>query len=175
MADGVKRSRLRFAQHRFELGEELLDRIEIRRVLGQEQEMGAGLADSRSDRLSFVRSQIVGDDDVVWLERGDERLLDIGAEYLAVDGAIEQAGRLDPVVPQSGDEGRSFPMAVRDFGDQARAASCPAAHPCHVGLGPRLVDEDEARGINPPLVLAPAGAVTGDVGAVLLARDSVFF
>ena len=39
----------------------------------------------------------------------------------------------------------------------------------HVGLGPGLVGEDQASGINPVLILLPLGAPSGDVGAILFA------
>jgi len=42
-----------------------------------------------------VRSEIVGEDDVVGLEGGNQELLDIGEETLAVDRAVEQARRFD--------------------------------------------------------------------------------
>jgi hypothetical protein len=71
----------------FELGEELFDRVEIGRIFRKEQKPGAGGLDRLADRLSFVRSEIVENDDVVRLESGDQELLDIGAKALAVDRA----------------------------------------------------------------------------------------
>ena len=44
------------------------------------------------------------DHDVARLQRRDEELFDIGVEALAVDGPIEQAGRVDAVVAQGGEE-----------------------------------------------------------------------
>src|SRR3954454_10209917 len=46
----------------------------------------------------------------------------------------------------------------------------PAAPARHVGRGPGLVDEDEARGIEVELALEPGLAPLQDVGAVLLGR-----
>jgi hypothetical protein len=62
-------------------------RIEIGRIFRKEQKPGAGGLDRLADRLSFVRSEIVENDDVVRLESGDQELLDIGAKALAVDRA----------------------------------------------------------------------------------------
>ena len=42
--------------------------------------------------------EIVHDDDVARRESGDDELLDIGGEELAVDRSVEHAGRVDPVV-----------------------------------------------------------------------------
>ena len=47
-------------------------------------------------------AEIVEDHDVARLEGRDEELFDIGAEPLAVDGTVEQAGGVDAVVAQRG-------------------------------------------------------------------------
>ena len=65
--------------------------------------------------------------------------MDIGAEAFAVDGAVEQAGRIDAVIAKSGKERRGLPLALRDLVDEALSLRRPAAQPGHVGLGPRLV------------------------------------
>jgi hypothetical protein len=64
-----------------------------------------------------VAGEIVEDDDIARLEGGDQELLDIGLEFLAVDRAIEEAGRLDPVMPQGGQEGERAPTAMRCLAD----------------------------------------------------------
>jgi hypothetical protein len=44
-----------------------------------------------------VEAEIVEDDDyVAWIEGRREELFDIGAEAFAINGAVEQAGRLRP-------------------------------------------------------------------------------
>jgi hypothetical protein len=88
-ADGVDRSCGSFAQQCFELGKDLLDRIEIGRLFGQEDEMGACRADRLPYRFAFMRSKIVEHDDIVRLQGRDEELLDISPEALAIDGAVE--------------------------------------------------------------------------------------
>ena len=45
----------------------------------------------------------------------------------------------------------------------------------HVGLGPGLVDEDEPRRIDAPLMASPAQSMALHVRAVLLARDEGLF
>jgi hypothetical protein len=47
--------------------------------------------------------------------------------------------------------------------------------PGHVGLGPSLVDEDQAFGVKPVLVFLPPLAPAGDVGAILLAGVQALF
>jgi hypothetical protein len=45
----------------------------------------------------------------------------------------------------------------------------------HVGLGPGLVDEDQASRIKPALVLLPLRPSPGDIGPILLAGAQAFF
>jgi len=52
----------------FDLGEGLLDRIEIGRVFWQEPQPGAGGFDGVADGLGFVRAEVVEDDDVAGVE-----------------------------------------------------------------------------------------------------------
>jgi len=46
--------------------------------------------------------------------------------------------------------------------------------PGHIGLGPSLVDEDQATGVKPALVLLPPDAPARDVGPVLLGGVQVY-
>ena len=75
-----------FAQHRFELGEDLLDWVEIGTVGRQEEQLGAGGADGSTPGFAFVTAEIVNNDDVAGIECRHEQLLDIGQEALAVFG-----------------------------------------------------------------------------------------
>ena len=107
-----------------------------------------------------------------------EELIDIGAETLAVDGSVKQAGRVDAVVAQGGEERHSgLPLALRNLVDEALSLRRPAAKPCHVGLRPGLIDEDQTPGIvNVPLVGAPARCDGGLCpGAILFTRDEGLF
>ena len=60
------------------------------------------------------------------------------------------------VVAQRGQEGRGLPVAVRHFGLEPLPQRRPSAQRRHVGLGPGLVDEDQALGIDAVLILAIA-------------------
>ena len=158
-----------------QLGEDLLDRIEVGRIFGEEEEVGAGGSDRVAHGLAFVRAEIVGHDDIVWLEGRDQELRDVGEEALAVDRAVKETRRLDPIAPQSGQERRGFPVSVRDLVDQSAPARRPAVKAGHVGLGPGLVDEDEPRRIDELLILAPSDPVALYVRTVLLAGDEGLF
>lgn len=117
----------------------------------------------------------VHDDDVAWLEDGDQLLLDIGAKALAVDRSIEDARRCQPVVPQGTEECQRAPVTVRREGPQTPAFRSPAPDGCHVSLDPGLVDEDKASRIEMPLQGLPSLSSAGDIGAGLLKGEQRFF
>ena len=54
--------------------------------------MRAGGSDRVAHGLAFVRAEIVGHDDIVWLEGRDQEPRDVGEEALAVDRAVEETG-----------------------------------------------------------------------------------
>jgi len=58
-----------FSEQRLELGEHLLDRVEIGAVRRQEQEMCPDLADRLADGFALVAAQIVEDDDIAGRQR----------------------------------------------------------------------------------------------------------
>ena len=66
-------------------------------------------------------------------------------------------------------------MAVRPLVDHALAPRRPAVGAGHVGLGPRLVDEDEAVGFGAWLPRTPGRAALLHVRAVLFRRMDRLF
>ena len=122
-----------------------------------------------------MAGEVVGDDDIAGLQRRDQYLLDISEEKLSVDGSIEQPRRVNAIMPQGGDEGQCVPVSVGDFDGQSGAARAPTTQWRHVGFDPGLVDEDQARGINQPLVMPPLSAPPSNVGTILFAGDGVFY
>ena len=159
----------------FELCEDLLDGIEVGTVWRQEEELCPDLSNGAAHGLSLVGTEIVEDDDIAWLEGGDQELLDIGEELLAVDGAIEEARRIDAVVAQGGQEGECTPSAMRGAADQALAAWPPASQRRHIGLGPSLVDEDQAFGVDAGLARLPLAPPPRHVGTLLFSGEGGFF
>jgi len=127
---GLDRARIGFAQQGLELGEDLFDWIEIGRVAGQEEQLGAGSADQAAHGFTLVAAEIVHDDDVTGVEGRHEELFDIGAETGAVNRSVDDAGRRDAVVaqcspwfaPDSALEGAGFePLVPRDEDDDSRS------------------------------------------------------
>lgn len=173
--DVWNRSRFRLPEPVLELGEDLLDRVEVRAVGRQEEAVGADGADRLPDSFALVAAEVVEDDDIAGPEGGSQELLHIGAEALAVDRSVEDAGRVDPIDPEGSEEGERAPAAMRRLADQAFAARPPAPERGHIGLGPGLVDEDEPPRVDRRLPGAPSGAAARDVGAVLFTGERGFF
>ena len=163
------------SEQMFELCEDLLDRIEIGTIGRQEEEMRAGRSQGGAHGLTFVTAEIVEHDDIAWRERRDQDLFDVDAEAVAVDRAIEDPWRLDTIGPQGSEKGHGLPVSERDLGPQSLAFGRPASQRRHVGLGPGLVDEDQASGINPALVGLPPRSFARDIGPILLAGQHGFF
>lgn len=159
----------------FDLGEQLLDRIEIGAIGRQEDQVCAARPDGCPGCLAFVRTEVVEHHDIAWHKRGREELLDIGCEEHAVDGSVDHARCIDPIMAQTCDEGQRLPMAVRHLGREPLPSRRPASEGRHVGLDPCLVDEDEAPGVDPVLMCLPALAQPRNVRPILLGWDDRFF
>ena len=96
-----------------DLGEGLLDRIEVRRVRRQEPQPRPGLADRSADGLALVAAEVVEDDEVAGPERRHQVLLDLGLEGALVDRPVEHARCAQPVPTQASQQGQSAPAAMR--------------------------------------------------------------
>lgn len=159
----------------FDLREHLLYGVKIGRIFGQEEEFGAGRADSLPDCLAFVRAEIVHDHDVARFERGNEELLGIGLKALSVDRAVKYTRRFDAVCTQSGEEGQRFPVTVGHFGAQPLPPWAAPVRARHVGFYPGFVDEDQTGRVDPALVFLPAITPPRNVRPVLFAGKNAFF
>ena len=90
-------ARRRLAQERLELGEQLLDRVEIRAVGRQVEDRGRGRGDRLADDHDLVRRQVVEHNDVAGRECGRQELLDVRAERRAVMGPSSTSGATMPL------------------------------------------------------------------------------
>ena len=171
----VDGSLLGFAQHAFELREDLFDRIEVGRVFGQEDQTRACDANGFPDGGAFVRAEIIHDDDISRRERRRQNLLDISEKAFAIDRPVEDARRGDLIAAQGREESRGFPVAVGSLGDEREAAFYPAVGARHIGLGPGFVDKNETPWIKLRLNFLPARAMARDVGPILLGGIERFF
>ena len=163
------------AEECFEFGEDLLDRIEVRRVGRQEAQLGAGALDGIARGFSLVAAEIVENDDVARPQARDEDLLDISGKAAAVNRAIEDRRRAHPVPAQGCQEGRGLPVTEGHAGNQPLAAPAATMRRCHVGLGPGLVDENEVARVERQALAQPSRTPGLDVGTVEFGRGQGLF
>jgi transposase InsO family protein len=81
------------AQECFQFGESILNRVEVRAVRRQVEELRARRLDQGSHPRPLVARQVVQDHDITRPQLGHENLLDIGLERAAVDRPVEHQGR----------------------------------------------------------------------------------
>jgi len=113
LPESVAGALCRLAQRRLELGESLLDWVEVGAVGRQVDELCALRLDRRADPDQFMAAQIVEQDDVIRPQGRCQHLYDIGAKALAIDGAVKHARRGDAAAAQTGHQGGHLPMTVR--------------------------------------------------------------
>lgn len=159
----------------FDFSEGLFDRVEIGRIGRQEPELGADSSYGPADDGRLVAAKVVHNDDVAGFKDGHELLLYIGTEALAVDRSVEDTRCRQPVAAQRAEEGQCAPMAVRSEAAQALAFRLPAAQRRHVGLDPRLIDEDQPSWVEAGLQGSPAPPPPRDVSTHLLKGEQRFF
>ena len=122
-----------------------------------------------------MRSEVVHDDDVAGMQGRDKHLIDVEAEAFAIDRAIDEPGCLDAIVTEGGEEGHGGPSTVWHLARQALTLGPPASQRRHIGLGPSLVDEDQAGRIDAILIGHPLLTPSRHVGTVALAGDQRLF
>lgn len=171
---GLNGSLLVLPDEELKLGEHHFDGVEIRAVRRQEKQMGADATNSLSGGAALVTAEVVENDDVAWSQGRNQRLLNPGGEADSVDGAVEDQGCYDPVVTETGKEGQCLPMSMRHLGEKRLAPCAPSVLARHVGLYPRLVDEDQTRGIKLSLVGLPASAQPRYLQPILLLGQQRF-
>ena len=145
----------------------------------QKQQPSASLADGLFGGRAFVGGQIVQDDDVALLQRGDELGAHVGLEDRPVDRRVDDPRRGQGAAAQSGDESLSLPMAKGSL--RAKASFAPAAASAragHLRVGSRFVDEDQPMGLGPHLGLSfslPHRARLAHVGPIAFTGLKAFF
>jgi len=122
-----------------------------------------------------VTTEIVHDDDVTFAQRRHKHRGDVGAKGLAIDRPLQKPGRIDPIEAQRSDKSHGLPASLRGLSGQALAAESPAAQRGHVGLGPGLVDEDQALRLDATLILCPLRASPRHVGTIAFGGHQAFF
>ena len=93
-----------------QLGEDLLDRVEVRRVGWKVEQLGAHRLDGLAHAGHLVSAEVVHDHRVAPLQHGHQGVGDVGPEALAVGGSVEQGGGDHPAGAQGGRDGGRPPM-----------------------------------------------------------------
>ena len=85
--------------------------------------------------MHLVGWQVVHHNPITGREVGNENLLDISAESIAIHRAVEHKRRREAADPQPSREGRRLPMAVRNRGKTALSFWRPPVEARHLGGG----------------------------------------
>lgn len=141
--------------------------IEVRPVRGQKAEVGAGLFDRRAHRRVLVHRQVVEDDDVTRPQRGDQDLIDIGAETVDVDGPVKHRGRTYSVEAEGRNHGVRLPVAAGSVIAEAGAARTAAVAAQQVGRDARFVDKHILSGVTQRQAISPLAAGHHDIRPAL--------
>ena len=96
-----------------------------------------------------VKNDDIAPDDIALVQCRRELRLDVEVEHLTIHGALEDPGRVKPVVAQRGDKCLRVPMAMRRVVDQA--------FPARGGVQVRVGREVPAVGALPRHRLTPPG------------------
>lgn len=165
----------RLPQMSLEFGKGHFDGVQIGAVGGKVEQGGIAGLNGLVDSGHFVRGKVVADDDVAAVKFRGEHLLEVGQEQGSLHGAVEQERSTQAVVPQSHDQSRSAPMAVRDAGMAALPADGTSVQAGHFGVQARFIQEDQTANVPAPLPAAPPPAGLFNVGPVLLVGAQRFF
>ena len=171
-ADGAESATAEFV---FDFREDLFDGIEIGAVGREEEDAGVVLGQGVGEAFHFVGGQIIQDEDVPGSHTGSEFLADVLHEEFAVQGAVDDHRGEQALAADGDDEGGRFPMAMGHGIDDPPGREPPAVEAGHRRRAERLVEEDEAAGVDPGLDDLPRGPGDDDVGPVPLGGPEAFF
>jgi len=165
----------RGAQQSLELREGQFDRVEVRTVRRQVDEPRPNGFDGVADAGRFVGRQIVHDHHVAGAQRGDQLLLDVLSEGVAVHRSVDHRGGDEAAGAEGADERRRLPMSVGNFPHHAHAPRPTAVKSNHLGVRGGLVEEDQVLRMQVRLPESPQPASLGDVRPILLRGMQDFF
>jgi len=163
------------AQVCFQLGEEVLDGVEIRAVGRQEHQRSASGFAGLANPGHLVRTQIVGDDKVTRPPRRSQHVAHISQKGRPVHRSIQKPGGFQTIAAQGCHEGVGPPVAVRDFVDAALPLLGPAVSSGHFGGEARFIQEDRSGAFPDSLIATPLFPRLPNVLALLLAGVQRFF
>jgi hypothetical protein len=101
------------------------------------------LANQLSCALGLVEADVVENDDIAWRQFGSELSFDVAFEDGAIHRRVDDPRRDKAVAAQPGDEGLRLPFAEWRMRPEALALLRPAGAFGQLGVGRRLIDEDQ--------------------------------
>jgi hypothetical protein len=123
----------------------------------------------------FVGREIVKHDDITRSEGGHEHLFDGGQETRTVDRPIEHGGRGEALEPKRGADRVRLPVPAGRVIAQARAARTPPVPTSQIRRDATFIEKHVLPYIPEGLPVAPATALSDDVGATLFLGVYRFF
>lgn len=127
------------------------------------------------DRGALVTGEIVQDHDIPGVQGRGENLLDIGLKTRAVNRPVKDGWGGEATHAEAGHKGRGVPASIRGRIVDPDAPPTPTISAEQVGPHPALVQKDQPRRVERRRQLAPRGACSRDVSAVLFGRAHRFF
>lgn len=175
VADGIEAAWVHLLEQAFDLGEDLLDRIEVGTVGRQVEQVHARVFKAFADTSDLVGGQVVDDDNASLPHFRDQAFLQPLAEDHAIHRAWQQLRGQDAVMRQSRDKGGRHPVSMRRLGKELPAFMTPAMAAGHGGVGPGLIDEHQACKVEVRLPRLPQLPRQRDVRTILFGREYRFF
>ena len=163
------------ANEGLELREAELDGIEVRAIGWQVPEGGPGGLDSLPDAGDLVGPEVVGNDDVAWLQSRHQDLFDVSAEALAIDCAVEDPRCGQPCNPQRGEKRAGLPAPAGGVVVDARATRCPAVPPKQIVGDAGFVQKHEVGDVPGRRRRVPRDPRGRDVRPIVFGRADRFF
>ena len=133
----------------------------------QVPEGGPSGLDSPPDAGDLVGPEVVGHDDVAWLQSRHQDLVDVSAEALTIDCAVEDPRCGQPRDPQRGEKRAGLLAPAGGVGVDARATRCPAVPPKQIGGDAGFVQKHEVGDVP--------GRRRRDVRPIVFGRADRFF
>ena len=163
------------ANEGLELRAAALDGIEVRARGWQVPEGGPGGLDSPPDAGALVGPEVVGNDDVAWLQSRHQDLFAVSAEALAIDCAVEDPRCGQPRDPHRGEKRAGLPAPAGGVVVDARATRCPAVPPKQIGGAAGFVQTHEVGDIPGRRRRVPRDPRCRDVRPIVFGRADRFF
>jgi hypothetical protein len=162
-------------QQRLELAIRQLNRVEVRRILGQHSKRCSRTLDHLFYPSGFVGWKVVHHDDIAGPELRNQALVHISQEYLRIHRTVDHHGRDHFVVTQRGHERNGLPRSKWDLADQSDTPRSPTPEANHVSADGGLVDKYQPSGIKQALLAYPTSARASDVSALSFGCLQSFF